>query len=302
MNGDFDKGYFAIDGVAQPALEVDPGLYVVSTPIGNLGDISIRALGILAGCDRILCEDTRVTRVLLDRYAIRNPLGTYHEHNANTKRPGILADLEAGRSIALVSDAGTPLLSDPGFRLVGEALEQGVRVTPVPGASALLAALVAAGLPTDAFFFGGFLPPKRGPRKKRLTELKAVPGSLIFYESPKRLAAALTDMKEILGGERLVAVARELTKAFETVRRGTLGSLASTYGGEAPPRGEIVIVIGPPADTNDGAIDLDDLLLDLLGEQSVRSAADEAAALTGLPRRQVYQRALALKSGTDGEA
>lgn len=291
---------FAIDGVPMTARPLAPGLHVVATPIGNLGDATLRALATLAACDLILCEDTRVTRVFLNRYAIARPLMTYHEHNAAQQRPRILDALAEGKAVALVSDAGTPLVSDPGFRLVGEAIAAGHAVTPVPGASALLAALVASGLPSDAFFFAGFLPQKQMARRKRLAALSAVPGSLIVYESPRRLAEALADMAETLGGDRPAAIARELTKIYETVRRGTLAGLAVELAGEDAPKGEIVVVIGPPIEAAPDAADIDELLVGLLKTGSVRSAADEAAALTGLPRRDLYQRALALKDRGDG--
>jgi 16S rRNA (cytidine1402-2'-O)-methyltransferase len=267
----------------------------VATPIGNLGDVTLRALRTLAASDVVACEDTRVTRVLLDRYGIARPLTTYHEHNAAEQRPKLLAALAEGKSIALVSDAGTPLLSDPGYRLVREAAAAGHSVFPIPGASALLSALVVAGLPTDAFFFAGFLPPKEVARRKRLSSLAAVPGTLVFYESPHRIGDALADMAGTLG-DRPAAVARELTKAYETVRRGTLATLAAEFAGP-PPKGEIVILVGPPAEAPPGAEEVDALLSRLLETGTVRSAADEAAEATGLPRRDLYRRALELKDG-----
>jgi len=288
---------FAIGGARVAVPRLAAGLHVVATPIGNLGDVTIRALSALAGADIVACEDSRVTRVLLDRYGISRPLTTYHEHNAAEQRPRILAWLAEGRSVALVSDAGTPLLSDPGYRLVVEAVEAGHPVVPVPGPSALLAALVAAGLPTDAFFFAGFLPPKSVARQKRLAELAAIPGSLVFYESPHRLGASLADMASVLG-DRPAAVARELTKVFETVRRASLATLAEAFS-EAP-KGEIVVVVGPPVETPPEAEEIDALLLRLLDAGSVRSAADEAAAVTGLPRRDLYRRALELRDGSRG--
>ncbi|MCB1488133.1 MAG: 16S rRNA (cytidine(1402)-2'-O)-methyltransferase [Bauldia sp.] len=291
---------FAIDGMTVTARPIEPGLHVVATPIGNLGDMTLRGLGTLAAADLIACEDTRVTRILLDRYAISRPLIAYHEHNAAAQRPRILAELAAGKAVALVSDAGTPLISDPGYRLAAAVIEAGFAVIPVPGASAMLAALVASGLPTDAFYFAGFLPQKQGPRQKRLAALKTVPGSLVVYESPRRLAACLADMAAVLGGDRSAAVARELTKTFEEMRRGTLAGLAAEYEGEETPKGEIVVVVGPPGeDAAPDAADIDELLAGLLETGSVRSAADEAAALTGLPRRDLYQRALALKNRDD---
>ncbi len=298
-DGDKPPGY-AIDGVAMAVRPLDPGLHIVATPIGNLGDMTLRGLATLAAADLIVCEDTRVTRVLLARYAIARRLIAYHEHNAAAQRPRILRELAAGHAVALVSDAGTPLISDPGYRLVAEAVEAGHAVVPVPGASAMLAALVASGLPTDAFFFAGFLPQKEGARRKRLAALVTVPGSLVFYESARRLAAALADMAAVLGGARPAVVARELTKTFETYRRGSLAGLAAELAAEDAPKGEIVVVVGPPEETAPDAADIDTLLIGLLETGTVRMAADEAAALTGLPRRDLYQRALALKDRDDG--
>ena len=292
-----DAPGFAIEGVRLPAPPLAAGLYIVATPIGNLGDVTLRALRTIAAADVVVCEDSRVTRVLLDRYGIARGVTTYHEHNAAEQRPKLLAALAEGKSVALMSDAGTPLLSDPGYRLVVEAAEAGHAVFPIPGASALLAGLVAAGLPTDAFFFAGFLPPKEVARRKRLAALAKVPGTLVFYESPHRLGAALADMASTLG-DRPAVMARELTKAFETVRRGTLASLAAEFDG-APPKGEIVVLVGPPSEEVPEAEEVDALLMRLLRSGTVRSAADEAAAATGWPRRDLYQRALALKEGRD---
>lgn len=296
--GDEIGGRFAIEGRDFVAPALAPGLHIVATPIGNLADVTLRALRTLAAADIVACEDTRVTRVLLERYGIGRSLFTYHEHNAAEQRPKLLAALAEGRSIALVSDAGTPLLSDPGYRLVQEAAEAGHAVVPIPGASALLAGLVAAGLPTDAFFFAGFLPPKEAGRRKRLAEIAAVPGTLVFYESPHRLGAALADMESVLG-DRPAAVARELTKLYETVRRGPLSALAAAFG-DAPPKGEIVVLVGPPIAATPDSETVDALLLRLLASGSVKSAAEEAAAATGLPKRDLYQRALALRDGRDG--
>lgn len=296
--GDESGGRFVIEGQSFAAPPLAPGLHVVATPIGNLADVTLRALRTLAAADIVACEDTRVTRVLLDRYGIARSLFTYHEHNAAEQRPKLLAALAEGRSIALVSDAGTPLLSDPGYRLVQEAAEAGHAIVPIPGASALLAGLVAAGLPTDAFFFAGFLPPKEAGRRKRLAEIAAVPGTLVFYESPHRLGAALADMAAVLG-DRPATVARELTKLYETIRRGPLSALAAAFG-DAPPKGEIVVLVGPPIEATPDSETVDALLLRLLATGSVKSAAEDAAAATGLPRRDLYQRALALRDGRDG--
>lgn len=268
---------------------------MVATPIGNLGDVSVRALATLAAADLVACEDTRVTRVLTDRYGIATRLVAYHDHNAARQRPKLLAALAEGEVVALVSDAGTPLVSDPGFRLVKEALAAGYTVVPVPGASAVLAALVASGLPSDAFLFGGFLPPKAAARRKRLGQFAATPATLVFFESPRRLAASLADMADMLGAARACAVARELTKTYESVRRGTLDELAAAFAGEPPPKGEIVVVVGPPEPGEPDAADVDALLSELLVAYPLREAAAEAAARTGLSRRTLYQRALALK-------
>lgn len=293
--------FFAIDGHRMPARSLAPGLHVVATPIGNLGDISIRALATLAAADAIACEDTRVTAVLLRHYDIQAPLIAYHDHNAARQRPKLLAALAAGKAIALVSDAGTPLVSDPGYRLVNEARAAGHAVVPVPGASAMLAALVAAGLPSDAFLFAGFLPPKSAARRVRLAELAAVPATLVFYETGPRLAAALADMAEVLSGGRQAAVARELTKVFESVRGGRLGELAETYAAEDPPKGEIVVLVGPPVAQAPSPGDADRLLAELLKDRPLSRAVAEAADLTGLKRRDLYSRALALKD-RDGPA
>ena len=287
--------FFAIDGHRLAARPLAPGLHVVATPIGNLGDISIRALATLAAADVVACEDTRVTAVLLRHYGIKTPLIAYHDHNAHRQRPKLIADLAEGKAVALTSDAGTPLISDPGYKLVKEAREAGHAVVPVPGASAVLAGLVVSGLPTDAFLFAGFLPPKSAARRTRLNELKAVPATLVFYETGPRLAAALADMAGVLSGERQAVVARELTKAFETVRTGTLGGLAETLAAEDPPKGEIVVLVGPPAAEAPSAEDADRLLAELLQVRPLSEAVSEAASLTGLKRRDLYSRALALK-------
>jgi 16S rRNA (cytidine1402-2'-O)-methyltransferase len=289
------RGY-ALGGreVAAPAPAA--GLYLVATPIGNLRDITLRALEVLAGANVIACEDTRVTRKLLDHYGIATPMTPYHEHNSAVARPKLLARLAAGESIALVSDAGTPLISDPGFKLVRAARDAGHAVTAIPGASAALAALVIAGLPTDRFFFEGFLPAKEGQRRARIAELARIPASLVLFESGPRLARALADLAAGMGG-REAAICRELTKLYEEVRRGELAALARDYANEPPPRGEIVIVIAPPV-AGIGDIDdegLDAMLRRALARTSVKEAVGEVAAATGRPRRDVYQRALALK-------
>lgn len=285
---------FIVAGHAVVAGSLDPGLHVVATPIGNLGDISLRALGTLAAATAILAEDTRTTRKLLTHYGISTPLVAYHEHNAAEMRPKVLARLAAGEALALVSDAGTPLVSDPGFKLVREAVAAGHRVYAVPGPSAVLAALVGAGLPTDRFHFEGFLPTKASTRQDRLAEFARYPATIVIFESPRRLAGTLAELAAALG-PRPAAIARELTKYFEEFRRGTLPELAAQLAGEPDPKGEIVLVIGPPAEEAPmQAGDLDAMLAAALGRVSLKDAAAEVAAATGLPRRKVYARALAL--------
>lgn len=294
-----DARTFLLLGEDRPAPPLAPGLYVVATPIGHLDDVSLRALETLAAADLIACEDTRVTRKLLARYGITRPLTAYHEHNAAQARPALIARLRDGAAIALVSDAGMPLVSDPGFRLVREARETGLPVTAVPGPSAVPTALAIAGLPTDRFFFEGFLPPKAGARKSRIEALKNIPATLVVFETGPRLAAALSDLSEGLGAEREAAVCRELTKLHEEVRRGTLGALARDYAAGAETRGEIVLVIGPPA-AEAGADDaeIEARLREALEKSSLKDAVAAVVAATGAPRRVVYQRALAL--GRDG--
>jgi 16S rRNA (cytidine1402-2'-O)-methyltransferase len=267
------------------------GLYLVATPIGNLGDISLRALELLAGADLIACEDTRVTRKLTERYGIETQLMAYHEHNAEEARPKIIARLDQGQAVALVSDAGTPLISDPGYKLVRATIEAGHAVTALPGASAVMGALNVAGLPTDRFFFEGFLPPKQAGRQKRIAELATIPATLVLFESGPRVGAALADLSEGLGA-RQASVCRELTKLHEEVRRGDLTELAAHYAGDAETRGEIVIVIAPPAEEETSAGDVDELLRKALARVSVKDAVGEVALATGRPRREVYQRAL----------
>ena len=286
---------FTAFGLKAEAEPLAPGLHVVATPIGNLADISLRALATLAGADVVVAEDTRVTKTLLAHYGIATPLVAYHEHNAEVMRPHLLAQLANGAALALVSDAGTPLISDPGYRLVAEALANGQSVTSVPGASAVLTALVVAGLPTDRFFFEGFLPPKAAARRQRIAELSAIPGTLVFFESPRRVAETLTDLATVLG-PRDAALARELTKVFETVRRGKLPDLAAAVSGAEPPKGEIVLIVGPPLE---GAPKIDGPDLDLrigkaLETLSVKEAAAVISAETGQPRRKVYARAIEL--------
>ncbi len=285
---------FMIGDAPLPAATLNPGLYVVATPIGNLGDVTLRALAILAGADGILAEDTRVSRALLARYGIERPLSPYHEHNAAEARPRALRRIAEGQALALISDAGTPLISDPGYKLVAEAIAQGFAVATAPGPSAALAALCVAGLPTDRFYFEGFLPTRRSARRERINALAAVPGTLVFYEAPGRLAETLADLALELG-DRPAAVARELTKLHEEVRRGGLDALAAEYSAGEPPRGEIVIVVGAAEArpvVSEAALDRE--IAEQLEKLSVRDAAAAVAAKHGLPRRHVYARALAL--------
>ena len=281
----------------QPS-KLAPGLYVVSTPIGNLGDVSSRALKTLASADAVLCEDTRVTGKLLARFGIAARKIPYHDHNADAARPEILRRLKAGEALALVSDAGTPLISDPGYKLVRDAIKEGVAVTAIPGASAALAALVLSGLPPDVFAFGGFLPPKHAARKRALQEWKSLRATLLFYESAPRLADSLADMAEILG-DRQAAVTRELTKLFEEVKRGNLAELAAFYRAAGSPKGEVVVAVGPPAEESfqSQEPELDRALTAALAVTSLRQAVADVAAATGLPRRLVYARALSLQGG-----
>ena len=279
------------------ASKLPAGLYVVAVPIGNLGDITLRALQTLAGCDAVACEDTRVTGGLLHRYGIKQKLISYHDHNALGRQPELLARLAAGEAVALVSDAGTPLISDPGYKLVQACRAAGYPVTALPGASALLTALACGGLPTDQFLFAGFLPSKPTAREKALLALKSIPATLVFYEAPPRLDATLAAMAKIFGAERPAAVARELTKLYETVETGTLAELAARFHTEKTPKGEIVLMIAPPAPTQAEAPPLDALLREALRTHSLRDAVAAVSAATGIKKSEVYQRAL----GVGGE-
>lgn len=289
------------------AARAAPGLHLVATPIGNLSDITLRALETLAGADVIACEDSRVTRKLLDRFLIGTPLTPYHEHNAAQARPKLLERLAQGQSIALVSDAGTPLISDPGFKLVREVTAAGHQVIAVPGASSVLAGLSVAGLPTDRFYFEGFLPPKEGARRNRIGELARIDATLIIFESGSRIEACLRDLALTLGN-REASVCRELTKLHEEVRRAPLDSLAADAAG-LETRGEFVVVVAPP-DAQAGVMtdaQLDDILTDAMKTGSVKDAVAQAAELSGRAKRDVYARALELSkaardSRTDDEA
>lgn len=269
------------------------GLYVVATPIGNLGDITLRALATLARVDVIYCEDTRHSRNLLKHFGITSKLRPYHEHNAAQERPRILAQLAESKSLALISDAGTPLISDPGFKLVREVAAAGFDVFALPGPSAALAALASAGLPTDSFFFAGFLPSRQTARLKRLTEIADIPATVVIYEAPSRLSACLDDIAAVMAGRELV-VARELTKLHEELQRGTVAELTAWAQGSHV-KGEMVIVIGPPV-----AVEVtDDIILerlaDALADMSLRDAAKQIAEELKLAKRRVYDLGLAFK-------
>jgi 16S rRNA (cytidine1402-2'-O)-methyltransferase len=279
---------------ASPVGKLAPGLYLVATPIGNARDITLRALDVLTKADVVACEDTRTTGKLLTMHGVRAPLLPYHDHNAERQRPILLERLARGQVVALVSDAGTPLVSDPGYKLVRDAAAAGIAVFPIPGASAVLAALVVAGLPTDRFAFLGFPPPKSVARRRWFGEAAGFPGSLVFFESPQRLADSLADAAAALG-DRPAAVARELTKLFEETRRGRLAELAGAYAGSGPPKGEVVVVVGPPEAAPASEGDVDAAIADALGRGlSVKDAAAEVADRLGVARKQAYARALAL--------
>jgi 16S rRNA (cytidine1402-2'-O)-methyltransferase len=292
---------YAPFGTAIEVAKAAPGLYLVATPIGNLGDITLRALELLAGADVIACEDTRVTRKLTERYGIATPLTPYHEHNAAEARPKLLSRLANGQAVALVSDAGTPLISDPGYKLVRAACEAGHAVTALPGASAVLAALSIGGQPTDRFFFEGFLPTKKTARQKRVAALANIPATLVLFEGGSRLAAMLADLAAAFG-PRTVAICREMTKLHEEVKRGDLEALAREYASGAEMRGEFAIVVAPPANADEKADEVDALLRKALMRVSVKDAVGEVAFATGRPRREVYQRALVLAKGAGNEA
>ncbi|CAN5553267.1 16S rRNA (cytidine(1402)-2'-O)-methyltransferase [soil metagenome] len=285
---------FAISGHLLTAPKAAPGLHLVATPIGNLGDITIRALETLAGVDIIACEDTRITRRLTERYSISGTLKQYHEHNAEQARPKILEKLAQGASIALVSDAGTPLISDPGFKLVREVTAAGFSVIALPGPSSVLAALAVAALPTDRFFFEGFLPSRQMARRARLTELSRIDATLVMFDSGNRVQDTLADLADIMA-TRDAAICRELTKMHEEVRRAKVSELAAVAG-ELETRGEFVVVIGPPAAGAQlmAQTDLDEMLRASLQQSSVKDAVAQAVEVSGRPRREIYARALEL--------
>ena len=275
---------------------LSPGLYLIATPIGTARDITLRALDILASADVLVAEDTRSLRKLMDIHGVAlrdRPVLSYHDHNGSQMRPRIMALLAEGKSVAYGSEAGTPMVADPGFDLARAARAEGFAVVSAPGPSAVITALTVGGLPTDRFFFNGFLPNSSGQRKTALRGLKDVPGTLVFYESPKRIAAMLRDAAEVLGAEREAAVCRELTKKFEEVIRAPLAELAEICA-ERALKGEIVVLIDRPGLPNISESDLEELVKQALSDGTVRDAADKVAQQTGLPRRQVYQLALKL--------
>ena len=275
-------------------LTLGPGLYVVATPIGNLRDITLRALDTLRAADMILAEDTRQTHKLLSAYDIKTSLSPYHDHNAAKRVPGVIKDLEAGKVVALVSDAGTPLVSDPGFNLVRAAVKAGIEVFPLPGASAVLAGLVKSGLPSDRFMFAGFLPPKSGARKTSLETLTNIKATLIFFETGPRIEACLTDMHSVFG-ERDVVLTRELTKRYEEARPGSFETLIESVKAD-PPRGELVVLVGPPSTSERWSEDEVTSALNVqIPELGVKRASAEISAQCGWPKRDVYQLALKLK-------
>jgi 16S rRNA (cytidine1402-2'-O)-methyltransferase len=279
--------------IARP---LQPGLYLVATPIGNLADISLRALAVLARADLIAAEDTRHSKKLLSHFGISGEMTPYHEHNAERERPKLIARLGDGQSVALISDAGTPLVSDPGYKLVRDALDAGIAVTSIPGASSVLAALTSSGLPTDTFVFAGFLPPKQGARKSRLEELKDIPATLIIFETGPRLAASLTDMAVVLGPREAI-IAKELTKLHEIVRRGSLDRLAGDRQSEGALKGEFVVVVAPPSEDEAEVSDakIVEQLEKALNVESFRDAVRSVAEVLQVPRSRVYELGLKIE-------
>ena len=292
---------FSVGGHLLSAAKPQPGLYLVATPIGNLADVTLRALETLAGVDVIACEDTRITRRLMERYCLAAELTPYHEHNAAVARPKLLQRLAQGEAVALVSDAGTPLISDPGFKLVREACAAGFAVTALPGPSSERAALPVAGLPTDRFYFAGFLPAKQVARRARLTEIARIDATLVMFESGSRVQETVADLAHIMGG-REAAICRELTKLHEEVTRAPLAELLAQVD-RLETRGEFVLVISPPdADALVMSADsLDELLRNALSHSSLKDAVAQATELSGRPRREVYARALVLAKDMKGD-
>lgn len=273
--------------------QTTPGLYIVATPIGNLRDITLRALDLLQLADHVLAEDTRQTRKLLDNYNIRAELTAYHDHNVAKMLPKVMSWLDADKIIVQVSDAGTPLVSDPGYKLVRAAIDGGHKVVPIPGPSAPIAALVAGGLPSDRFMFAGFLPNKTAARRSALIELMSIKTTLIFFESPNRILDCLKDMQAVMG-DRTAVIARELTKKYEDVRRGTFSELIKGCK-DTPPKGEIVLLVGAPATPEVWTREeVDAALKERLPELGAKRASTEVAQASGWAKRNVYQRAILL--------
>ncbi|PZA10946.1 16S rRNA (cytidine(1402)-2'-O)-methyltransferase [Rhodopseudomonas palustris] len=300
-----DARTFLIAGQRVIAPRIVPGLHLVATPIGHLGDITLRALETLAGADLIACEDTRITHRLLERYGISARLKPYHEHNAAQARPKLLETLDRGGSVALVSDAGTPLISDPGYKLVRDVYAAGHQVISLPGPSAVLVALSLAGLPTDRFFFDGFLPSKQGARRTRLAELAAIDATLVLFEAGSRIQNTVRDLSELLGATREAAICRELTKLHQDVRRAPLHQLAA-QADTMETRGEFVVVIAPPDPAAKVMSDeaLDRWLTEALTKHSVKDAVAQAVEHSGRHKREIYARALELsrqRETGDGE-
>lgn len=285
------------DHQAPDAVSLKPGLYLVPTPIGNLRDLTFRALDILAGVDLIVCEDTRVSMKLLKAFGLKKPMRVYNDHATEKDRNAIVKIIEEGEAVALISDAGTPLISDPGYKLVRQVVQQGLSITALPGPSAMLPALQLSGLPSDAFSFIGFLPPRSGPRKSLLEKWREMPGTLICFETGPRLEESLKDIKKVLG-DRPAAIARELTKLFEEVRRGKLSTLLEEVTLAGPPKGEIVLIIGENKTEEISSDTIEGQLKTALKSLSVRDAADMVAQATGKPKKTIYQLALKLSGKT----
>ena len=277
-------------------LKLKSGLYVTATPIGNLGDMTERAKQVLSSVDIIACEDKRVSGILMQRFGIKTPMFPYHDHNGDAARPKIIERIVAGQSVALISDAGSPLVSDPGYKLVDELRRKNLDVFAVPGASSPIAALMVAGLPSDRFMFLGFLPNKEKAREKTLAEVKNTPTTLIFFESSKRVDKSFMAMAKVLGEDRQAAVCREITKLYEEVRRGSLADLAQQYAEGEAPKGEIVIVVAPPEDKTTAVGDLEEAVRFALETLSVKEAASAVAFMMNVPRKKAYQMALDIKN------
>lgn len=291
---------YLIGGQRIEADSLAPGLHIVATPIGNMGDITLRALATLAAADLVLCEDTRTSGKLMERYGIRAKLAPYHEHNASKVRPGILERLAEGAAIALISDAGTPLVSDPGYRLVKEASERGIAVTSCPGPSAVLAGLAVSGLPTDCFLFAGFVPQKQGERRRFFAGLARLKATLVFFESPHRIVETLGDLDVALPG-RGVVVTRELTKLHEEVLRGRASEIAAELAARPAVKGEITLLVGPPEQPEAvSEEELEQAITAALGMMPASKAASELARRFNMNRADIYQRILARKGG-DGQ-